>query len=102
MHNDSTRISANEINRYVYCNYQWYYRRLYGDAHLTKLKKERNQALGIKRDPRTHAFVKGNKFHLNYHRWYKAKKALYLILVVALLIGTLYFFWPEIRTYINA
>ena len=101
MHNDSTRISANEINRYVYCNYQWYYRRVYGDPQLTKLRKERNQALGIKKDSRTHAFVRGNKFHLNYHRWYKVKKALYLILIVGLLGGALYFLLPDLMTYIN-
>lgn len=101
MHNDSTKISANEINRYIYCNYQWYYRRLYGDSELTKLKKERNKALGIKRDPRTHAFVRGNKFHLNYHRWYKIKKVLYLILILALLGSVLYFVWPKLIAYIN-
>lgn len=85
MHNDSTRISANEINRYVYCNYQWYYRRLYGDKTLSKMKKERNQALGIKTDPRLHAFVRGNKFHRNYNRWYKVKRVLYLVVVIFLL-----------------
>lgn len=91
MHNDSSRISANEINRYVYCNYQWYYRRLYGDQYLSKLRKEHNRALGIKKDARTHAFVKGNQFHKSYHRWYQFKKTLYLGLVLALLIGLLYF-----------
>lgn len=84
MHNDSNRISANEINRYVYCNYQWYYRRLHGDASLTRLKKEYNRALGIKKDARAHAFVKGNKFHLNYHRLYKVKKLIYLIAIAVL------------------
>lgn len=90
MHNDSRKISANEINRYVYCNYQWYYKRLYGDKHLTKLRKEHNQALGIKKDARTHAFVKGNRFHRNYHRWYQFKKALYLGLVLIVLMVILY------------
>lgn len=92
MHNGSTRISANEINRYVYCHYQWYYRRRYGDPELTKLKKEYNRALGIKKDARTHAFVRGNKFHLNYHRWYKIKKVIYLVIKIALLGGAIYFF----------
>lgn len=101
MHNDSTRISANEINRYVYCHYQWYYRRLYGDAYLTKQRKERNQALGIKRDPRTHAFVKGNKFHLKYHRRYKIKNTFYLILILTIIGVALYFLWPDLITYIK-
>ncbi len=90
MHNDSTRISANEINRYVYCNYQWYYRRLHGDSKLTKLKKEYNRALGIKKDARTHAFVRGNRFHLNYHRLYKLKKLIYLIAIIALVLLIIY------------
>jgi len=101
VHNGSTRISANEINRYVYCNYQWYYRRLHGDPKLTKLKKEYNQALGIKQDARTHAFIKGNKFHLSYHRWYKIKKIIYLVLMIALLSGALYFLWPELLAYMS-
>ena len=96
MHNDSSRISANEINRYIYCNYQWYYRRLYGDKVLTKMKKEQNKALGITRDSRTHAFVKGNQFHRHYHRWYQAKKILYLILLITLIAVTLFFTWQKL------
>lgn len=96
MHNDSSRISANEINRYIYCNYQWYYRRLYGDKALTKMKKQYNKALGITTDSRTHAFVRGNKFHRNYHRWYQAKKILYLILLITLIAVTLFFTWQKL------
>ncbi len=101
MYNDSRRISANEINRYVYCHYQWYYRRRYGDSELSKLKKDYNQALGIKQDARTHAFIRGNQFHLNYHRWYKIKKAVYLLLIITILSGVLYFVWPELMAYMN-
>ena len=96
MHNDSNRISANEINRYIYCNYQWYYRRLYGDKELTKMKKEHNKALGITRDSRTHAFVKGNKFHQRYHRWYKFKKTLYMLILIAFIMVAIYFIWLEV------
>ena len=32
--NASLKISANEINRFVYCPYQWYYRRYYGQKDL--------------------------------------------------------------------
>lgn len=96
MHNDSSRISANEINRYVYCNYQWYYRRLYGDKALTKMKKEHNKALGIKKDARTHAFIKGNKFHRNYHRWYQFKKVLYVLLLIAIIAIVLLVTWQNL------
>lgn len=91
MYNDKERISANEINRYVYCNYQWYYRRLYGDPALSKLKKEHNKTLGIKKDPRIHALKKGSKFHMRYDWWYKVKKRVYLLLIVTLLIFAIYF-----------
>ncbi|NLI89660.1 MAG: PD-(D/E)XK nuclease family protein [Epulopiscium sp.] len=96
MHNNSTRISANEINRYVYCNYQWYYRRVYGDAKLTKFKKEHNKALGIKRDARTHAFIKGNRFHKRYHRWYKIKKLIYLLAFLSIIAIVLYYAGPKV------
>lgn len=93
MHNDSTIISANEINRYVYCHYQWYYRRYYGDKKLTLLKKERNQALGIKQDARIHAFTKGNRFHRRHHRWYRIKKVIYFIVFITALIFMFYLMW---------
>lgn len=96
MHNDSSRISANEINRYVYCNYQWYYRRVYGDKTLNKMKKERNKAMGITTDPRTHAFVRGNKFHRNYHKRYQIKKALSVLLLLTMIALVLYFIWPKL------
>ena len=91
MHNDKTRISANEINRYVYCNYQWYYRRRYGDKELTKLKREYNKALKIKKDSRVHAFEKGNQFHKNFHKGYKVKKTIYLMLILIIPLIGLYF-----------
>lgn len=93
MHNNSHRISANEINRYVYCNYQWYYRRYYGDATLTKLRKERNKALRIQSDSRNHAFVKGTKFHNSYHRWYKVKRWAYMLGLITVIIIALLFVW---------
>ncbi len=95
MYNDSSRISANEINRYVYCNYQWYYRRYYGDKVLTQIKKEHNKVLGIKKDARTHAFIKGNRFHRNYHLSYQVKKTLYLLLLIALIVIVSWVVWKK-------
>ena len=34
MDNSSKTISAGEINKFVYCPYQWYYQRLYGNKNL--------------------------------------------------------------------
>lgn len=96
MHNDSSRISANEINRYVYCNYQWYYRRVYGDKTLNKMKKERNKTLKITTDSRVHAFVRGNKFHQDYHKQYQIKKIIFLLLLLITIALVLYFTWPKL------
>jgi len=65
MKNDSKSISANEINKFVYCPYQWYYERAYGSAHIRELYKERNQRLGLE-DVVLSNFRKGQGFHANY------------------------------------
>lgn len=98
MHNNSKRISANEINRYIYCNYQWYYRRYYGDKTLSKLRKEKNKELGIESDSRNHAFIKGSKFHKAYHRWYKVKKII-AVMILILSILVLFFIWNGFKLY---
>ena len=64
MNNDSNRISANEINKFSYCPYQWYYERLYGRKELRKLAAERNERLGIK-DSRLSNFASGLEYHSN-------------------------------------
>ncbi|MDE6182043.1 MAG: PD-(D/E)XK nuclease family protein, partial [Eubacteriales bacterium] len=60
MHNDNEKISANEINKYSFCPYQWYYERLYGAKYIREKQKERNQALGLK-DKTLSNFNKGIK-----------------------------------------
>ncbi|MCL2415746.1 MAG: hypothetical protein FWD01_02930 [Defluviitaleaceae bacterium] len=37
---DKKTISASEIGRYIYCNYQWYYEKSFGTAELRRRKKE--------------------------------------------------------------
>ncbi|MGL4363493.1 MAG: hypothetical protein ACRCSG_09580 [Cellulosilyticaceae bacterium] len=73
------KISANEINRYMYCPYQWYYKRHYGNAFLQNEYK----ALGITSSKHTNNFVKGTKYHTQYHYRYHLKR---LIQCIALLI----------------
>ena len=46
MDNSSKTISAGEINKFVYCPYQWYYQRLYGNKKLRELVKIRNEYYG--------------------------------------------------------
>lgn len=81
------KISANEINRFVYCPYQWYYGRYYGQTAL----KEQYKALGNKSSKTENHFAKGVKFHKAYYRSYRIKRVLIilgLMLVSAILIGS--------------
>lgn len=96
MYNDSERISANEINKYCFCPYQWYYERLYGQKYIRQKQKERIEALGIKNNTLNN-FNKGLKFH-NYYRLKRSLifmlKLIILILlsVIIFIIFKLYFF----------
>ena len=58
MYNDKETISANEINKFAYCPYQWYYERLYGRKKLRELELERNERLGLE-DKRMSNLVDG-------------------------------------------
>ena len=66
MKNDSEFISANEINKFLYCPYQWYYDRLYGTIHIRNLYKERNQEHGLD-DTVYRNFNKAHDYHDSYN-----------------------------------
>lgn len=66
------RISANEINRFVYCPYQWYYKRTYGNKELTR----RYEALGLDTSKHESFYTKGSKHHTVYYFKYKFKRML--------------------------
>lgn len=92
-------ISANEINKFIYCPYQWYYEKQYGIAHLRKLYRERNQRLGLTGNI-DHNFVKGQKFHNSYYMKDKLFKLLKIVLFVVAFIagivaGTLYYAYSK-------
>ena len=80
MKSKSTKISANEINRFVYCPYQWYYGKCYGQRVL----KEKYQALDHKTSQHEGNFVKGLKFHKKYYKAYRRRRL--IAIVVALLV----------------
>ena len=44
---DKQMLSATELSKFEYCPYQWYYEKIYGRNELRRLKKERNDELGI-------------------------------------------------------
>ena len=76
--NTPKKLSANEINRFIYCPYQWYYGRYYGQTEL----KTRYKALGNKGSKVENNFSKGIKFHKAYYRKYRIRRILIAILLV--------------------
>lgn len=62
MYNNDEKISASEINKYCYCQYSWYYERLYGKKYIREVYKERNEKLGLT-DKTISNFKRGIDFH---------------------------------------
>ncbi len=82
MKNSSQKISANEINRFIYCPYQWYYTRDYG----AKVLHERYKALGLDNSPYESNFIKGQKFHSRYYRGYRLRRAAWGVCIALLIL----------------
>jgi len=95
MKNGSKSISANEINKFTYCPYQWYYERLYGAAYIRELYKERNKILGL-RDTAFSNFRKGQNFHSKYGEESQPggmfrRVAIVIIIIAAIIAGYMYY-----------
>ncbi len=100
MYNDSKVISASEINRFIYCPYQWYYERKYGKKYISSVKvKEKKRAKPAKKRAQTtfDNFKRGREFHDNYLKnarikhakqaWaFAFKLAVVLIIIIAVII----------------
>jgi len=91
MKNDKT-ISANEINRYLYCNYQWYYERKHGAAELRRQKSEYLQEMGIMPN-KASPIQRGLAFHAKFGRRRRLKLAWVWFRAAAILALVLYFLW---------
>lgn len=76
------KLTANEINRYIYCPYQWYYGKKYGQ----KVLKEKQKALAHPSPARESHFKKGLRFHHHYYRAYRIKRLLQGIGIIAILL----------------
>jgi len=85
--NKDKTISASEINRYLYCNYQWYYQRKFGAAELARRKKAHLESLGI--TPASLAskddghLGRGRRFHADFGRRLRLKRLLRVLVVLA-------------------
>ena len=89
MSKKSIKISANEINRFTYCPYQWYYGKVYGQKAL----REKYNALERNEAPQEGNFRKGLSFHEKYYKSYRLKKKLewgIVILFILLLVWSLW------------
>lgn len=82
--NSRTTISASEINRFTYCNYQWYYERLYGSKQLRELKGERNKKIGVENTYSN--FKRGTNFHNEGYRKMMARRKLIRVCIIAIVI----------------
>ncbi len=92
LENDRHKISASEINKFTYCNYQWYYERLYGRKKLRELNSERNKKLGLKSSTYSN-FRRGTEFHNEGYRKMRMKKLFtkICILIIIVICAVLYF-----------
>ena len=87
---DDKTISASEINRFLYCNYQWYYERKYGAAELRRRKKEYLEEMGIVPNEKS-PIQQGLIFHANFGRWRWLKLAYVWFRAATLIVLFIYF-----------
>jgi hypothetical protein len=88
---DEKLVSANDINRFMYCPYQWYYKKYYGAAELQK----KYQALKNPKSNHPNHLTRGNKHHKNYYIRYRLARFLKGIGLLLLLI--LLFVWGWLK-----
>ncbi len=94
------KISASEVNRYIYCNYQWYYEKVYGKEHIRKLYKERNEKLGLTDNSKSN-FVKGLNFHNNFRLKKKSSLVNVLIFIIIMFIIVFLYYYFDLKEILN-
>ena len=98
MHNKNINISASEINKFIYCPYQWYYERFYGRKKILEiLNKHKEKRIKPKKnvlDVNKNNFLRGNKFHMTFRKKYlvaRRKKIFLFLLVLSMILLGLFF-----------
>ena len=92
MHNDSEKIAASEINKYMYCPYSWYYERRYGRRHIRKLYLKRLDELNLTDEVEVN-FLKGQSFHdEDFGKSRRIVKVVFAVIVVLAVLLLFYFF----------
>ena len=90
---DEKKISAGEINKFCYCNYQWYYEKIYGTSEIKRLNSEYCEKNGFQSQTSKN-FKRGRKFHNNYVFKYRMKRFfrfVLFLLVFSLFAAAVYF-----------
>ncbi len=91
-------LSPHELNKYTYCNYQWYYEKKYGRKQLYDMKKNQVQKKLPKvqtaqkvqknqkqQDPTLSNFVRGEKYHNDmYANMMRKRKRVKIAIIVVL------------------
>ena len=90
MKNNKKTITPNEINKYLYCPYQFYYERYHGRKELTSLYKERNKRLGLENKTLSN-FKKGTEHHESYYQQDAYRSFIRIVLVAAIVVLILFY-----------
>ncbi len=100
MNNDSEVITANEINKYTYCPYQFYYERKYGQKHIRAVRKELLEDLGYDDVSKSNL-----KRGLDYHKTYRTNKGkgypIFKLVVAVILIVLGIAFYEQLYIFIS-
>ncbi|MEA4815429.1 MAG: hypothetical protein VB120_01005 [Lachnospiraceae bacterium] len=74
-------ISANEINKFTYCPYQWYYEKIYGRKEIRRLAAIRNEEANANM---LENYSVGSKHHSYRYVNYKISRCLNVIIFVVI------------------
>ncbi|MFV0520416.1 MAG: hypothetical protein ACK5LY_09115 [Lachnospirales bacterium] len=87
---DKKYISATDINKFVYCNFSYYYEQVYGMKEIRRLKKIYNEENGYDNKKNINNFERGRSFHNNYYDdkkdIIKIRLLIYIVLIMLLII----------------
>ncbi len=99
MNNDSETITANEVNKYTYCPYQFYYDRLYGQRYIRLIRKDMLKNLGYD-DTTKSNFKRGLDYHKNYKPDDAKKYPIFKLIVIVILIVLGIAFYEQLYLFI--
>jgi len=89
---ENITISPSEINKYVYCNYQWYYQRKYGAAELRHRRKVFLESQGLDTSfAADNHLQRGKEYHDNFFKRRRFVAVLRIIFVLGIIAAVVYY-----------